>query len=132
MKAIKLLKILGGVVTMLAFAGVAAAAPGEGVTLDSIRTNIDNSVITIASILMDVTLIAGICFILASFFKFHQHKLNPTQVPISQGVSLLVIGTALTGFVMLLPAATKTIFGNDANPTKVGSSAMQDLIKGSN
>ncbi len=127
MKVSKLGKIVGGVVALLAFAGVAAADPGA-VTLDSIRTNIDSSVVTIASILMDVALITGICFILASFFKFHQHKLQPTQVPISQGVTLLVIGTALTGFVMLLPAATKTLYGGDATPTKVGSDDMKKLI----
>jgi UDP-N-acetylmuramoylalanine-D-glutamate ligase len=36
--------------------------------------------------------------------------------------------TALTGFVMLLPAATKTLYGSDANPTKVGSDDMKKLI----
>jgi hypothetical protein len=41
--------------------------------------------------------IAGIGFIAASFFKFHQHKQNPTQDSLAAAVLLLTAGV---GFIL--------------------------------
>lgn len=82
-----------------------------GISISTIATNVSSSVGSLAKILEDIALITGIGFIMASFFKFHQHKLNPTQVPISQGVTLLLIGAALAVFPAMLPTATKAVFG---------------------
>src|SRR3990167_10710035 len=133
MKAIKLLKILGllSAVVAVFFVESASAAPGvSGIALSSIETHVGNTVGELSRILTDVALIAGISFILASFFKFHQHKLNPTQVPISQGVTLLLIGAALTLFVVMLPTAKTAVFGSTAQMSKIGGSDMDQLIGG--
>ena len=86
-------------------------AAATSVTITSITTKVGTSVSQIAGLLEDIALITGVGFILASFFKFHQHKLNPTQVPLSQGITLIVIGAGLAVFPTLLTTATKGVFG---------------------
>ena len=46
--------------------------------------------VDISKVIQKISIVAGVGFILASFFKFHQHKQNPQQVQISQGISLLL------------------------------------------
>lgn len=105
-----------------------AAGLSTSVTLKTIGTNIDSSVSSLASILSDISLIAGIGFIMASFFKFHQHKQNPTQVPLSQGVALLLIGAGLALFPSLLPTASKAVIGSQAGFNQVGGKQISKLI----
>lgn len=115
--------------TLDAFAG--STSGGNIVMLSKIQSNVATSVSETAKILQDLSLIAGIGFIMASFFKFHQHKLNPTQVPMSQGVTLLAIGGGLTLFPLLIPTAGSTILGASANVSKVSGSGINSLIGGS-
>ncbi len=114
-------------VLCLVFAGSALAAAPTAISLTSIAGNVDSTVGKLATVLTDVSLIAGIGFIMASFFKFHQHKLNPTQVPISQGITLLLIGAGLTLFPTMLPTATHAIFGS-ATIAKTGGGQINSLI----
>jgi intracellular multiplication protein IcmD len=131
MKATKLFKRFAGISAVFAlfFASTTFAAD---VTLQDIQGNIDTAVVTVASILTDIALVTGICFILAAFFKFHQHKVNPNQTPISQGVTLLVIGAALTAFTVLIPVATQSIYGKGQAIMKTGGADMKTLIDGGN
>lgn len=115
--------VLAGVV----FAGVAFAQGSSGLYLSTIQSNLGSSVSQLAIILSDISLVAGIGFVMASFFKFHQHKLNPTQVPMSQGISLLLIGAGLLLFPLLLPTATKAAFGT-TSISKTTGSAIKNLI----
>lgn len=129
----KLFKITAviSVLALALFANSAFAADGySGIGLSEITTHVNSTVTQMARILTDIALIAGIGFILAAFFKFHQHKLNPTQVPISQGVTLLLIGACLTLFVVMLPTAKKAVFGS-AKMAQVGGSDMSKVIGGS-
>lgn len=86
---------------------MAAAAP----TLGVIKGDIDKSVKNVMSILQDVAMVTGVGFVIASFFKFHQHKMQPTQIPLSQGVTLLLVGAGLTVFPSLLGTTTQSAFG---------------------
>lgn len=126
----KLLKPLLFITTILGalLVGVAFAGPGDGVPLSSIASNIDKSVVQLSTVLSDVSLIAGVGFVMASFFKFHQHKLNPTQVPISQGVTLLLIGAGLILFPTMLPTAKRAVFGSQAVIAKVGGHQIHSII----
>ena len=90
-------------------------------TLNTISTAIGKSVSTTAKILVDVALIAGIGFVFAAAFKLHQHKMNPTQVPMSQGISLLVIGGGLTMFPQLITIPGTAVLGNSQSVAKIGS-----------
>lgn len=106
-------KVLGKIAAVLlgmTVAGSAFATTGA-LALSNIQSNIGSGVSNLSIILGDVSLVAGIGFVMASFFKFHQHKLNPTQVPLSQGITLLLIGAGLLLFPVMLPTATKAAFG---------------------
>ncbi len=130
MKFPKFLKILSKMTALiigLVFASVTFAKTG-GLYLSDIQSNLGSSVGQLAVILQDISLVAGIGFVMASFFKFHQHKLNPTQVPISQGVTLLLIGAGLLLFPVLLPTATKAAFGT-TSISKTSGGAITSLIK---
>ena len=119
----KITLVLGGVL----FAGLALAASPSAVTVSALATNVGKSVGHLAVVLTDISIIAGIGFVMASFFKFHQHKLNPTQVPMSQGITLLLIGAALLLFPTMLPTATHAVFGS-AQFGKVSGGGIKSLI----
>src|SRR3990167_744076 len=72
---------------------VMAATP---VTMGAISKNIHGAMKDFLVIFQDIGLVAGIGFVIGSFFKFHQHKMNPTQVPLSQGITLLLVGAGLS------------------------------------
>ncbi|HLD16979.1 MAG TPA: type IV secretion protein IcmD [Coxiellaceae bacterium] len=110
-----------------------AAAPGGGsvVGLKTIASNVSGTVESLAKMLEVISLIAGIGFIMAAFFKFHQHKLNPTQVPLSQGLTLILIGAGLTLFPILIPTAGTTFLGTKAKVSNVQGSGIENLIGGS-
>jgi len=118
---------IGAVVLGIAAATSAFAVPS--LYLSTIESNLGTTVKSLASILEIISLIAGIGFVMASFFKFHQHKQNPTQVPVSQGVTLLLIGAGLMIFPLLLPTATKAAFGVTAGGmSKTTGSAINSII----
>ncbi|MDF1761013.1 MAG: type IV secretion protein IcmD [Coxiellaceae bacterium] len=113
---------------LLALSTDASATASGYVSLTKIQQNVAITVTETAKILQAMSLMAGIGFILSSFFKFHQHKLNPTQVPMSQGISLLIIGACLTMFPILIPTAGSTILGSDVNISSVSGTAISKLI----
>lgn len=122
-----LLKIILAAGVLMA-TGLAMAA-NNYVALGTISSSINDTVAELATVLIDISLIAGIGFIIAAFFKFHQHKQNPTQVQMSQGVSLLLIGCGLTLIPLLIPTASVAVMGTAAkSPAKIGGSSIHDLI----
>ncbi len=104
-----------------------AASAASGISLSVIATNIATTIGYFSTILTDIALVAGIGFVLAALFKFHQHKQNPTQVQISQGVTLLIIGAALLIFPYILTTAKKAVFGS-ATVAKLSGGAIQGII----
>ncbi len=129
LKLATLIFTFGGVLlTGVAFAAGTGTGP-DALTLGGIAKTVDTSVTETAVILTDAALLAGIGFVLASFFKFHQHKLNPTQVPLSQGITLLLIGAGLMLFPTLIPTASKAVFGT-AKVATVSGNQIVGLIGG--
>lgn len=94
----------------------------------AIGANVTKTMASVAKIMQSVALVAGIGFIMASFFKFHQHKQNPTQVPLSQGLAMLVIGAGLVLFPTLIPTAESVITGSTGSTAKVSGSSISGLI----
>ena len=134
---IKLLKIMSRLGNVLRLAigigltayGTVALATGQyKFTVGSIAHNVGSAVGGLAFIMQDVALVAGIGFILVSFFKFHQHKLQPTQVPISQGITLLVIGAALTFLPRLIATPGSALLGSKASVAQLGSNQIESVI----
>jgi intracellular multiplication protein IcmD len=102
------------------------------VTITDIASNTGSSMKSVAELLEDISLITGIGLIMASFFKFHQHKLNPQQVPISQGIVLLLVGGGLTIFPALLPVGGKALAGSGASFGSLTDASGAALIKNLN
>lgn len=86
-------------------------AAAAAVSITGISTQVATATTDVGKMIKDVATVAGIGFVLASFFKFHQHKLNPTQVPLSQGLTLLVIGAALSIFPAVITGTSKSVLG---------------------
>jgi intracellular multiplication protein IcmD len=118
--------LIGGL--LIATGVFAAVDPTKGLELSGVSSQISSTVGHMSVILSNIALIAGIAFVMASFFKFHQHKLNPTQVPLSQGVTLLLIGAGLTLLPLLVPTAKNTVFGPSATVSTLSGSNMSKLI----
>jgi intracellular multiplication protein IcmD len=126
---IKILLPLALVLGAVFVSTAALADPAtQGLALKDVSDNIKHTVGSLAVILNNVALIAGIGFVLASFFKFHQHKLNPTQVPMSQGITLLLIGAGLTLFPIIIPTAKTAVAGSDAQVSKLSGGEISKLI----
>lgn len=128
MRAKRLLAVAVGLVAFISSGLALADVATSGIALSSIGSNIDSSVSVLGRVLSDISLIAGVGFVMASFFKFHQHKLNPTNVPLSQGITLILIGSGLILFPTLLPTTTRAVFGSQAKVNKVGGNQIEKLI----
>ena len=117
---------------LLGFVGLfyVSSVYADPLTLSNIENTVGDSVVTIAMLMTDVALISGVGFIMASFFKFHQHKLNPTQVPMSQGLTLLLIGAGLCVFPSLIPTASDSVFGGNAPMAEVHGTGIAALLTG--
>lgn len=127
-RLMKPLLLVTALVGVFFASSIFAADITSGIALKSIASNIDSSVKELSTVLSDISLIAGVGFVMASFFKFHQHKLNPTQVPISQGLTLLLIGAGLILFPTMLPTAKRAVFGSSAQISKVGGHQIHSII----
>ena len=99
-----------------------------GLKLSGIETNIGTTVANLSKILSNIALVSGIGFVLAALFKFHQHKQNPTQVPISQGITLLLVGCGLTLFPIMIPTARNAVAGTTASISTIKASGIGSLI----
>ena len=110
--------------------GLSDMAFATDVTLTSLQTNLGKTIGNVGKILVDVSLICGIGFILVAFFKFHAHKNNPQQIPLSQGISLLVIGAGLTVFPYLITGVAKASTGQSSTSTAKGGSISALITSG--
>jgi intracellular multiplication protein IcmD len=88
-----------------------SATPG---TIGEIASNVTESFQGIGTLMIAISYLAGIGFVLASIFKFKQHKDNPTQIPLGTPLALLVLGIILIFLPMIFAPAGKTIFGEGA------------------
>ena len=105
------------------------SALADTITMASMATSINDTSTALSTIISDTSLVTGVGFTMCSFFKFHQHKLNPTQVPLSQGCTLLLIGAGLCFLPLLLPSAANAVFSaTDGQINKIGGSVMNTLI----
>lgn len=120
------LNVLKGILLLsLAFISLGAFA-STTVTISAVQKNISSAVGDVSQIIMDVATISGAGFVFASFFKFHQHKQNPTQVPLSNGVVLLLIGAALCVFPHIIGTGSKALFGTGIS--RAGGTDIRTII----
>jgi intracellular multiplication protein IcmD len=115
-------------VATLLFAGNVWAAPGAGSDLGTLALNITESTQNFAKVMMAIAYLAGIAFVLASIFKFKQHKDNPTQIPLGTPLALLVVGIVLVFLPSIFAPAGQTIFGT-SEATAVGGFKGEGISK---
>lgn len=88
-----------------------AQAAGGGENLGAIATRVTESFSGIGTLMIAVSYLAGIGFVIASIFKFKQHKDNPTQIPLGTPLALLVLGIILVFLPLIFEPAGQSIFG---------------------
>lgn len=71
---------------------------------------------TLAKMMIAISYIAGIGFVIASLFKFKQHKDNPTQIPLGTPLALLIIGIILVFLPAIFTPVGESIFGGGTKP----------------
>lgn len=108
------------------FVAADVLAGTTSLTLTAINTSLTSGVGNFVKLMQDISTVAGVGFIFSAFFKFHQHKMQPTQVPLSQGVTMLLIGAGLTVFPHLLNTTSKAVFGQSI--AQVGGSDIKNVV----
>ena len=96
------------------YAGNVFAQMTRGIA--GIASSITGMVGTLATMMIAISYIAGIGFVIASLFKFKQHKDNPTQIPLGTPLALLIIGIVLVFLPMIFTPVGESIFGTGAKP----------------
>jgi len=86
---------------------IAATSKGVGDMSKEISTQLTS----VASLIIIVAYVAGICFALAGIIQFKAHKDNPQQVPLSKPIVYLIVGACLLYLPSLIGASGQTIFG---------------------
>ena len=127
---VKTLLCIVGVILLLTVTTDLFAADGAAAkpTISNVQKTISSTAFAIVGIINNIALVAGIGFLLASFFKFDQHKKNPTQIPISQPLTLLLIGGGLCMLPTIMPLVQTSVFGTKATTGKLGTSTVTSLI----
>lgn len=103
--------LMSASIALMAFYGGDAFAGGKD--LGSIAQNITNSFEGIGNLILGIGFVAGLGFVMASVFKFKQHKDNPTQIPLGTPIALLAVGVALIFLPNIIAPAGQTLFGTD-------------------
>ena len=85
----------------------------------------------VAALLTAMAYVAGIGFAMMGLFKLKAHKDNPTQVPLGQPLTLLVISAGLVFLPSLIKTAGTTIWGDSkiATGTTGGTHNNADFIQ---
>lgn len=98
------------------YAGAAFAQGGTDTGISGIAGRVTDMASTLATMMIAISYIAGIGFVIASLFKFKQHKDNPTQIPLGAPLALLIIGIVLVFLPAIFAPVGQSIFGEQAKP----------------
>lgn len=92
---------------------VALADTGPNLSLKDIADNIMKSFTSLGKLMIAIAYLSGFGFTIASIFKFKQHKDNPTQIPVSTPLALLMVGIVLIFLPGIIKPSGLTIFGTE-------------------
>lgn len=109
----------------MALVAVSVYAPsgsGGSTGISLLVENVNGGLVSIAQLISQIGFVAGLCFLIASIFKFKQHKDNPTQVPVGTPLSMVAMAAALMFAGNFIAPFGQTIFGSDAD-TRSGVNA---------
>jgi len=75
-----------------------SVAFADDVSLGQLSTNLMGPVSVLAELLYKICYVLGAMFILGSVLQYKNHRDNPSQIPISRPILLLVFGLIFIGF----------------------------------
>ena len=84
------------------------------VTLNNVADTIIEGLMSGKEMILKLAYIGGLGFLVASFYKFKQHKDNPTQVPIGNPLTMMVIAVLLMFMASMIMPVGETFFGKEA------------------
>ncbi|MEE9452432.1 MAG: DUF6750 family protein [Gammaproteobacteria bacterium] len=94
---------------MLLLTGVAYAA---GDDLGKVAENLNIALKPVYSLIVGISVVAGVGFAIAAVFKFKQHKDNPTQIPVGTPIALVFIAAALIFMPSVVKVLGDSMFGS--------------------
>tara|TARA_B100001115_G_C15822246_1_gene408945 strand:- start:686 stop:1012 length:327 start_codon:yes stop_codon:yes gene_type:complete len=83
----------------------------NAMTVNDVADNIIAQLGAGAELIAVTSFAAGLGFLMATFYKFKQHKDNPTQVPVGNPLTMLSIAVLLIYLGNLIQPIGETIFG---------------------
>lgn len=92
-------------------------ATNNAQSLGDVAATVRSSLQNVAALITAVSYVAGIGFAMMGLLKLKSHKDNPTQVPLSQPITLLIISAGLVFLPSLIKSAGATIWGSGAQLT---------------
>jgi len=81
-------------------------------SLGDIAGTVTDSMSNVAKLITATSYVAGVGFAMMGMLKFKAHKDNPTQVPLSQPIVLLVIAAGLVFLPNLISTGGATVWGD--------------------
>ena len=94
------------------FISVVMANTAYAMTVNDIADNIIDQLGAAKDLVIYGAYSAGLGFLIATFYKFKQHKDNPTQVPIGNPITYLAISVLLLFLANLIQPIGETLFGS--------------------
>ena len=113
-------KLLAGALLVLMVFYVGDAFAEEVKDIGGIAKQITTSFEGIGNLILGISFVAGLGFVMASIFKFKQHKDNPTQIPLGTPIALLGVGVALIFLPNIIAPAGQTMFGKEVKGAGFG------------
>lgn len=87
---------------------------GGGTTLGDVAGNVRDTMNNVAQLITAVSYVCGVGFAVMGMLKLKAHKEQPTQVPLSQPMVLLIIAAGLVFLPSLIKSAGSTIWSESA------------------
>ncbi len=99
--------------------------------LGDLSQNIRASSGGILQLFFGMSVVAGLCFAVASAFKFKHHKDSPTQVTVGQPIALLMLGAVMIWLPFIIQTIGVTITGEKDREKLQSNMSTSDNLKNS-
>ncbi len=115
-----------GSLLALFFIADLSLAGGDGQSLGDVAETVTGSMSNVAKLITATSYVAGVGFAMMGMLKFKAHKDNPTQVPLSQPIVLLVIAAGLVFLPNLISTGGATVWGNEGTRATSEGGGLED------
>tara|TARA_R110002110_G_scaffold404606_1_gene623038 strand:+ start:41722 stop:42153 length:432 start_codon:yes stop_codon:yes gene_type:complete len=102
----------GTLLALFFISDMSLAADAADGSLGDIAGTVTDSMTNVSKLITATSYVAGVGFAMMGMLKFKAHKDNPTQVPLSQPIVLLVIAAGLVFLPNLISTGGSTIWGD--------------------